>query len=138
VIEQRIQCAITKITNTRSGATRSSSSCGLDSVSTLTSVTVMLLQSEPLSVALVDSVSLTPALPFAAAVTACSKDDKQQLADTGGRVKWTREKSRESLPAIPRESICPHGYNRSPNAHCTTSIINQSIKNLKHAICRPK
>jgi len=34
VIEQRIQCAITKITNTHSGTTRSSSSRGLDSFST--------------------------------------------------------------------------------------------------------
>jgi len=36
VIEQRIQCAITKITNSRSGTTRSSSSRGPDSVSTST------------------------------------------------------------------------------------------------------
>jgi len=32
----------------------------------------------------------------------------------GGAGARTNQKSRESLPEIPRESICPYGYDRSP------------------------
>jgi len=32
---------------------------------------------------------------------------------------WTREKSRESLPEIPRESICPYGYDQSPTLYAS-------------------
>ena len=33
---------------------------------------------------------------------------------------WTCDKSRESLPEIPRESICPYGYDRNPTPSYTT------------------
>ena len=40
----------------------------------------------------------------------------------------TQEKSRKSSPAIPRESICPCGYDRSPK---TELLCFNLIKNFK-------
>ena len=82
---------ITKITNSDSGATCSSSSRDLDSMSTSAQWQsgCCNLQSEPLNLVLVNSVSPIPSpLPWwwLGSTVVWSKDDKQQLAGTGGRV----------------------------------------------------
>jgi len=116
VIEQRIQCVIT---NSHSGATRrSSSSCGLDSISTSPQWQSSCCNLSRLAWSLLTHTAQ-------AAATAWSKDDKQWLAGTGGRVNG-HAKNRENHHQQHRKNRSALWLQSEPYPKVISSHVNHS------------